>query len=245
VLVQHGVARSVEFWGRWVPTLASSRRVIRRDQRGHGRSQDPGPDLTWTLDAMVEDLRAFLDALELPTVHYVGDSLGGVLGVLLSVSHPERLRSLTLCSTPLRLPPPGHALIPVGQQDWKQVWVDARVYSAGPSKGYKRWLFEQLDRTPAHVLEGITAVLNADLSPILPNIEVPTLLVSPTNSPITSLSDQLEMRALIPGASITIVDAPGHEIYVDRPHECAVAVDQFIHKVESAVTDVREPVGRA
>jgi pimeloyl-ACP methyl ester carboxylesterase len=136
-------------------------------------------------------------------------------------------------------------LIPVGQQDWKQVWVDAGVYSAGPSEGYKRWLFEQLDRTPAHVLEGITGVLNADLSPILPNIEIPTLPVSPANSPITSLRDQLEMRALIPRASITIVDAPGHEIYVDRPHECAVAVDQFIRTVESVAAGVREPVRRA
>ena len=63
VWLQHGVGRSTKFWYHWVPALARQYRVLRRDMRGHGQSADPGPAHRWSLDELVTDMRAFMDAM--------------------------------------------------------------------------------------------------------------------------------------------------------------------------------------
>src|SRR5438270_5893680 len=47
---------------------------------------------------------AVLDALSLPRVHWVGESSGGIIGLLLAATRPERVASLVLCNTPTRIP---------------------------------------------------------------------------------------------------------------------------------------------
>lgn len=49
--------------------------------------------------------------------------------------------------------------------------------------------------------------------PLLRQVKVPTLILVPTRSPITPLSDQLTMPRLIPNARIAVIEGPGHEIY--------------------------------
>jgi 3-oxoadipate enol-lactonase len=46
---------------------------------------------------------AVLDHLSLPPVHWVGESSGGIIGLLLAAAHPERIASLVLCNTSERL----------------------------------------------------------------------------------------------------------------------------------------------
>ncbi|HVA39921.1 MAG TPA: alpha/beta fold hydrolase, partial [Candidatus Binataceae bacterium] len=65
VWIQHGYGRSSKFWYHWVPPLAGQYRVVRRDMRGHGQSADPGAEYKWTVDALLEDMKGFLDALGL------------------------------------------------------------------------------------------------------------------------------------------------------------------------------------
>ena len=77
--------------------------------RGHGQSDDRGPDHSWSLDELVSDMRDFMDALGPGQVHYVGESIGGILGVLFATRWPERLKSLTICNSPYRDPSLGHA----------------------------------------------------------------------------------------------------------------------------------------
>jgi pimeloyl-ACP methyl ester carboxylesterase len=42
-------------------------------------------------------------AMSLKWVHWVGESSGGIIGLLLAASHPERIASLVLCNTPTRI----------------------------------------------------------------------------------------------------------------------------------------------
>jgi pimeloyl-ACP methyl ester carboxylesterase len=71
----------------------------------------------------------------------------------------------------------------------------------------------------------------ADTSPLLPQVKVPTLVLAPSRSPITWLSDQIKMRTLIPNARIAVVEGSGHEIYVDRAEECIEAFKKFLHSL--------------
>jgi 3-oxoadipate enol-lactonase len=101
VVLQHGNGRSSRFWYSWIPYLSRYYKVVRPDARGLG-SSSAGFDLErdLTVEALVGDLVAILDALGAQSVHFCGESMGGILGLALAALHPERVRTLTLVSTP-------------------------------------------------------------------------------------------------------------------------------------------------
>ena len=141
VWLQHGVGRSTKFWYHWVPALAGDYQVVRRDMRGHGQSSAPEPDHTWSLDELVTDMHDFMDGLGLTQVHYVGESIGGILGVLFATRWPERLKSLTICNSPTTIRPAGTtalsgqhgnvktALASGGSQGWGRLLIEQKIIS--------------------------------------------------------------------------------------------------------------------
>src|SRR5437870_3808524 len=72
VLMLHGNAESGLAWYGWVPTLARRCRVVRPDMRGFGESTAMPRDFAWTLDRLVEDFCALMDALGVARFHLVG-----------------------------------------------------------------------------------------------------------------------------------------------------------------------------
>jgi pimeloyl-ACP methyl ester carboxylesterase len=240
VWLQHGVGRSSRFWYQWVPALAPEYRVIRRDMRGHGQSSAPPSDHKWSLNELAQDMLAFMDALGLERVHYLGESIGGIIGILFATRWPERLKSLTICNSPTTLrrvegqalsgshESVSNTLAKEGSRGWGRFLIEQRVIS-GKSAAHVDWVLNEWAKTPVHVLQGVTSTLDgADTGPLLPQVKVPTLILAPSRSPITSLSDQIKMRTLIPNARIAVVEGPGHEIYVDRAEECIDAFLKFL-----------------
>jgi pimeloyl-ACP methyl ester carboxylesterase len=240
VWLQHGVGRSSRFWYHWVPTLARNYRVVRRDMRGHGQSADPGPDYTWSIDDLLLDMKGFLDEMGLERVHYVGESIGGILGIAFAAKWPERFKSLTVCSSPTAIRPSARTALTGGERElgselarlggggWVKVLIEHKVIS-GKSPEHIEWVVKEWSKTPTHVLRGINRMLaSADITPLLPQVKVPTLVLAPSRSPLTSLGDQLTIRTSIPDARIAVVEGPSHEIYVDEPEQCISAFLNFL-----------------
>lgn len=100
IVLVHGFASTKEInWVHpgWVSTLKNSgRRVIALDNRGHGASSKPHDPAAYTLPLMASDTLALLDHLKLERVDYLGYSMGGRIGMLLALRHPDRLRSASL-----------------------------------------------------------------------------------------------------------------------------------------------------
>jgi pimeloyl-ACP methyl ester carboxylesterase len=243
VWLQHGVGRSSKFWYHWVPALARTCRVVRRDMRGHGQSSAPKPEHQWSIDELVTDMRSFMDAIGLEQVHYVGESIGGILGIAFAVRWPERLKSLTICNSPTAIRRAGEqalsglhgtvqsALASEGSKGWGRLLIEQKIIS-GRNPAHIEWVLSEWAKTPTHVLQGITRTLDgADTVPWLPRIKVPTLILAPSRSPITPLSDQLTMRMLIPNARIAVIEGPGHEIYVEEAEECIRAFLRFLRSL--------------
>lgn len=63
--------------------------VIAIDSRGHGKSTDPSPHLTYT--QMAKDVATLLDSLHLDSVYVSGQSDGGILGLLLAINYPRKV----------------------------------------------------------------------------------------------------------------------------------------------------------
>jgi pimeloyl-ACP methyl ester carboxylesterase len=242
--IQHGFGRSSRFWYHWVPPLAGHYRVIRRDMRGHGQSADPGPNYQWSVDDLLNDMKGFLDALNLDKVHYVGESVGGILGIAFATKWPERFKSMTLCAAPCAIRPPIQKMFALGYPDWSTAlgtlgpggWVKALMEQGGGLVGtnpaHTDWVIAEWSKTPTHVLQGLCRMVpGVDVTPLLSQVKVPTLILAPAHSPLLPLTEQVMMRDTIPGARIAVIEGRGHEIYVDKPEECTAALMKFLRSL--------------
>ena len=93
VLLLHGGFGNSNYFGRLIPVLvAHGYRVVAMDSRGHGRSTRSDAPLTY--DLMAKDVLGLLDRLSISRVYLVGWSDGGIIGLDLAMTHPDRLAGL-------------------------------------------------------------------------------------------------------------------------------------------------------
>lgn len=92
VLLIHGGLGHADLWANQVADLMKDHLVIVADSRGHGRStRDAQP---YGYDLMSSDYLALLDFLKIDKVDLVGWSDGGIIGLDIAMTHPERLDHL-------------------------------------------------------------------------------------------------------------------------------------------------------
>ncbi len=96
IVFHHGIGATADIWAEWLPALVDRFRIARFDTLGFGRSAVPGPGYAWSLDGLVEDVLAVARAAGGGPFHFVGESLGGTVGLRLATRHPEALLSLTV-----------------------------------------------------------------------------------------------------------------------------------------------------
>jgi len=98
LILQHGMTWSMEGWARhgYVDVLKPYYRLVLVDARGHGKSDKPHQASAYELSLHVGDIVAVLDALDLPSAHFWGYSMGGWIGFGLAKYAPERARRLIL-----------------------------------------------------------------------------------------------------------------------------------------------------
>jgi 3-oxoadipate enol-lactonase len=108
VALSHSLASSLIMWEPQMNALQIDFQVLRYDTRGHGKTA--APEGAYTMEMLAEDAVALLDALKIRAVHWVGLSLGGMIGQGLALNHSTRLRSLALCDTGAIVPKEGQAM---------------------------------------------------------------------------------------------------------------------------------------
>ncbi|UCD81712.1 MAG: alpha/beta fold hydrolase, partial [Desulfobacterales bacterium] len=109
VMLSHSLASSMVMWNPQLDSLEPQFKVLRYDMRGHGGSD--APDGAYSLELLAEDAVALLDALSIDTVHFVGLSIGGMIGQGLALNYADRLKSLTLCDTSAIMPDEAQAIL--------------------------------------------------------------------------------------------------------------------------------------
>ena len=92
-----------------------------------------------------------------------------------------------------------------------------------------------LDNTPHRSFVARTrAALSADLRPRLGAIEVPTLIITPSDDRLIGAEAAREMRQLIAGASEVVLDGTGHMFRFSHPRRYAETIESFLRqRVES------------
>ena len=99
LLCVHGISANCRAWDCWAEQLAPAYRVIALDLRGRGRSDKPPAypvEVHRDLGCYPRDLDAVIDALGLEAIHFLGPSLGAMIGVVFAATYPRRVRKLIL-----------------------------------------------------------------------------------------------------------------------------------------------------
>jgi pimeloyl-ACP methyl ester carboxylesterase len=185
----------------------------------------------YTLDDMADDTAGLLDALELPSAHIVGMSLGGMVAQCLALKHPTRVRSLgIIMSAPGELLPGMPALRAFGaltyrsKQQGEQAAIDYqlnffRVVSAAPHRTPEPRLRElaalhyQRGAHPRGFARQFAAILaSPGRSRRLADVRVPTLVLHGDKDPLILHWAGRLIAARIPGARLSIIENMGHDL---------------------------------
>ena len=75
--------------------------------------------------------------------------------------------------------------------------------------------------------ETMKIILNEDVTPLLSNIKVPTLLIWGTNDTDTPIADAKKMQSLIPDCGIVEYKNSGHFAYLENIQNCNVVLNEF------------------
>ena len=97
LILSHSLGCDMAMWQPQFESLARWYRVVRYDTRGHGRTE--APDSPCSLDLLADDVKALCDALGIAKGHFVGLSMGGMIGQTVALRYPDLLLSLALAST--------------------------------------------------------------------------------------------------------------------------------------------------
>ena len=95
--LSHSLACNLHMWDEEARRLSKRYKVLRYDTRGHGASGAPAG--AYTLDLLAEDLHGLLQALGIESTHFVGLSMGGMIGQTYALKYPGVFESLALCDT--------------------------------------------------------------------------------------------------------------------------------------------------
>jgi pimeloyl-ACP methyl ester carboxylesterase len=176
---------------------------------------------------------AVLDGLGLDKVHWVGESSGGIIGLLLASGHPERIASLTLCNTPTRIPDrikqiyaldkatASDAMRAYGVGEWCRQTLGYRPDMDHASPELCDWVVREMDRTaPADAAAMHDCFEHVDTVPLLPQIAAPVLLLSGDKSAIASAQQQIFAETL-PSGRVELVPGVGHGVNLLQPERCA------------------------
>src|SRR6202046_46715 len=111
LMLGNPTATNRDVWAHQLPVLSRYFRVLRYEARGHGApgSQSPAPPGPYTIADLGGDVLALADAHGIERFAYAGVSLGGMTGIWLAATAPERVTSLAVCCAALTPMPDARA----------------------------------------------------------------------------------------------------------------------------------------
>jgi 3-oxoadipate enol-lactonase len=237
VVMSHSLGCDISMWDEQVRALKASFKVLCFDTRGHGASDAPATD--YTLDMLSGDLLGLLDGLGIDKPHFVGLSMGGMIGMTFALKHPGRFRSLVLCDTSSRIPaeagPIWEGRIKIAAEQGMeplveptlQRWFTEPFYKA--NKTMMSRVGQMIRNTkPAGYIGCCRAIPKIDLTDRLGAIPCPVQVIVGEQDVGTPVAMSRAIQAAIPGSRLDVLASASHLSNLEQPAAFNKALLEFV-----------------
>jgi 3-oxoadipate enol-lactonase len=226
VLLVHAIGCDHRMWDALAADLAPRFRVVRMDVRGHGRSEvTPRP---YSLEQLAEDAARVLDERGIPKAHWVGLSMGGMIGQAFALGHAARLGRLVLANTTSSYGPDGAKM-------WE---ARAKAVAEGgmaaiTDLAMTRYFSDEFRAAHPEVVEGVKrrflatppqgyigccdAIRDLDFTARLGGIRARTLVVAGGKDAGTPVAMAQAIADHVPGARLAVIPGAAHLSAVEDP----------------------------
>jgi len=241
VTMSHSLASNLAMWDEQAQLLvARGYKVLRFDTRGHGASDAPGG--SYTLDQMADDLHGLFAALDIRNTHWIGLSMGGMIGETYALKHPGVFRSMLLADTTSRRPPNAEQMwgerVKLAREQGMAALVDSTL---------ARWFTEPFRKAQpavmARIAEGIRstpvagfagccdAIAKIDVLDRLKEIDCPALVIVGEDDHGTPPDMARQIQANLRGSELLIIPSAAHLSNIEQPAVFNRAMLDFLAKV--------------
>ncbi len=247
VLFQHGYTGFHDQWDGVVPRLAGRYRCIVMDARGAGDSEHAVDG--YTIEQYAADVIGMADHLGLGRFTYVGHSMGGLIGMQLGISYPERLERLVLVA-----PAPADGIKFPGVAERRAHGLDLRQRHAVEESLREQVALTARERSRDDMIREIErnfsvsdghyegswrSMESIDLGDRLAEIQTPTLVMAGAADFL--LASNLKDFQRLPNATLHVFSRVSHGL----PYEIAEAFSEVLadfleHGVVTAATLQRQ-----
>lgn len=240
VTLSHSLACNLSMWDDQLPALTTRYRVLNFDTRGHGQSGAPPGQ--YSLEQLAEDTYGLLTGLGIRETHFVGLSMGGMIGQVLALAHPEMVRSLTLCDTTSHFPgnvwPAWEERIRAVEKKGMEAVVDATLQRWFTAR-FRARRPDAVDRIRAAILStpvpgyigcsyGIPKI---NLTGRLHAVGCPALVIVGEEDPATTPEMARTLHAALPSAELAILRSAAHLSNIEQREEFNKVLLGFLDRV--------------
>jgi len=241
VVMSHSLACATSMWDEQAEALKSKYKVLRYDTRGHGGTDAPAG--AYSLGQLADDARAMLKALGVARTHWVGLSMGGMIGQTLALGSPGLFLSLALCDTSSRVPAEAR---PVWQERIKTAETQGMEPIVEPTIG--RWFTAPFREQRRDVIDPVrtrirttnpqgyagccAAISQLDLTDRISAIKLPTVIVVGEEDQGTPVAASRAIQAQIAGSQLEIIKSAAHLSNLEQPEEFTRIITSFLARLD-------------
>jgi 3-oxoadipate enol-lactonase len=206
------------------------------DMRGHGQS---AVNKAADFSVLAGDVVGLLDHLGIDRTHFIGLSIGGMIGQQMAISHGDRLKALVLCDTTSAIPPENAPMFEQraataraqGMQPLVEPTVE-RWFTAGYLNDHADRVKPVADMVAATPVEGYAhgceAIIKLNMTAQLSSITTPTLVVVGADDPGTPVAASRVIHEAISGSELCVIDDASHFCNWQQPAVFNEAVTGFL-----------------
>ena len=214
LVFSNSLGTNFSMWDPQAPVFQKHFRVLRMDTRGHGQSSvTQGP---YSIKQLGGDVLSLLDSLRLDRVNFCGLSMGGMIGMWLALNAPHRLRKVVLSNTAAKIGTPefwNPRIEKVRKGGMRSIssavidrWFTPAFRAASPA--IVAATQSMLESTDAEgYVANCAAVRDFDARSPIHAIDVPTLIITGTHDPATTVADGRFLAEQIKGAQFAELKA--------------------------------------
>lgn len=241
IVMSHALACDHRMWDAQAARLAQRYTVLRYDTRGHGASDaPPGP---YSFDMLAADAAALFDALGIERAHWLGLSMGGMIGQAFALAYPQRIDSLVLADTSSRYP-----------ADVETVWAERirtvrdQGMEAVVAGTLERWFTKPFRDAHPEVMQRIADTIHAtpvegyagcgqaiaklNFTEGLRTVRCPTLVIVGDQDTGTPIEMAREIHDAVEGSQLKVIASAAHLSNIEQAEAFSNIVEDFYRALD-------------